>query len=359
MGNEQIDYQDLLFKKAIKKSKNNNIVISPMSLFLPLALLSKGAKEKTLNEFLKALNDSSNKNLYLENLKEINTIIKNDKCLKITNSILSKIKLEENFLLKTKEFEVLFEQLENLEKINNLMKEKTEGKIEKILDKLEPTSLMIILNAIYFKDDWKEEFEHSNTSSHIFYLSDNNQKKVDFMNHKFSNAFYFQTDSFQSIKLEYKKSDVLTTIVLPRKNIKINDFVLNMNFNLFFDMSNYNSNRKNVELFLPKIKLENFYNLNDILKEIGINEAFSEKANFSLITQIKPFFIKNVFQKTFLEIDEKGTTAASGTIVEMTLGVSSDSVEMKCERPFLVFLSKYSLKMKKDIILIAGKIEDP
>ena len=43
----------------------------------------------------------------------------------------------------------------------------------------------------------------------------------------------------------------------------------------------------------------------------------------------------------------------------MTLGVSSDSVEMKCERPFLVFLSKYSLKMKKDIILIAGKIEDP
>ena len=87
-----------------------------MSLFLPLALLSKGAKEKTLNEFLKALNDSSNKNLYLENLKEINTIIKNDKCLKITNSILSKIKLEENFLLKTKEFEVLLEQLENLKK---------------------------------------------------------------------------------------------------------------------------------------------------------------------------------------------------------------------------------------------------
>ena len=66
MGNEQIDFQDLLFKKAIKKSKNNNIVISPMSLFLPLALLSKGAKEKTLNEFLKALNNASNKNLYLE-----------------------------------------------------------------------------------------------------------------------------------------------------------------------------------------------------------------------------------------------------------------------------------------------------
>ena len=359
MGNEQIEYQDLLFKKAIKKSKNNNLVISPISLFLPLALISKGAKEKTLNEFLKVLNDSSNKNFYLENLNEINTILKNDKCLKITNSILTKIKLEENFIEKTKEFDILIEQFENLDKINNLIKEKTEGKIEKIIDKIEPSSLLIILNAIYFKDDWKEEFEHSETSSKIFYLSNNQQKNVDFMNHKFSNAFYYQTESFQSIKLEYKNSDIFATIVLPAKNIKINNFILNMNSNLFFDMSNYNSNRKNVNLFLPKIKLENFYNLNDLLKEMGLNEAFSNNANFSLLTEIKPFFIKNVFQKTCLEIDEKGTTAASGTIVEMTLGISSDSIEMKCERPFLIFLSKYSLKMKKDIILFAAKIENP
>ena len=82
-----------------------------------------------------------------------------------------------------------------------------------------------------------------------------------------------------------------------------------------------------------------------------LNESFSKNTNFSLLTEIKPFFIKNVFQKTCLEIDEKGTTAASGTIVEMTLGISSDSIEMKCERPFLIFLSKYSSKMKKDIIL--------
>jgi serine protease inhibitor len=74
------------------------------------------------------------------------------------------------------------------------------------------------------------------------------------MNHKFSNSFYYQTESFQSIKLEYKNSDILTTIILPSKNIKINNFILNMNSNLFFDMSNYNSNRKNVNLFLPKIK---------------------------------------------------------------------------------------------------------
>ena len=78
------------------------------------------------------------------------------------------------------------------------------------------------------------------------------------MNHNFSNAFQYQTESFQSIKLEYKNSDILTTIVLPAKNIKINNFVLNMNSNLFFDMSNYNSNRKNVNLFLPKLKQKIF-----------------------------------------------------------------------------------------------------
>ena len=360
MGNEeQIDFQETIFKKAIKKTKNNNLLISPMSLFLPLAFLSKGAKDKTLNEFLKVLNDSKSENLYLDNLEEISNILKNDKSLKIANSILSKVKIEDNFLENSKNFNIKIGSFENLEQINHWVKENTEGKIEKFTDNLDPSSPMVILNAIYFHDDWKEEFEHSKTSPQIFFLSDNKQKEVDFMNHTFENAFYYQTGTFQSIKLEYKNCEIMATIILPVKNIKINDFISNMNSSSFFDMSNYNTDRKTVKLYLPKIKLENSCDLNDLLKELGLKEALNINANFSLISKIKPFYIKNVFQNSCLEMDEKGTTGTSVTEVEMKLGLDSEPIEMKCDRPYLVFLSKYSLKIKKDIILFSAKIENP
>lgn len=359
MGNEQIDFQEAIFKKSIKKSKNDNLLISPMSLFIPLAIISKGAQNKTLNEFLKALNDSKNENLYLNNLEEISMILKKDNNLNIANSILTKVKIEENFIQKIQDSDIKIGQVENIEQINNWVKERTEGKIEKFIDKLDPSSPIVILNAIYFHDDWKEEFEHSETSSQLFYLSNNQQKEIDFMNHIFNNAFYYQTETFQSIKLEYKKSDIMATIILPAKNIKINDFVANMNSSSFFEMSNYNTDRKSVKLYLPIIKLENSCDLNEVLKELGIKEAFNINADFSLISKIKPLYIKNVLQKTCLEMDEKGTTSSSGTEVEMTLGLDAEPIEMKCNRPYLVFLSKYSLKIKKDIILFAAKIENP
>ena len=81
----------------------------------------------------------------------------------------------------------------------------------------------------------------------------------------------------------------MTTIILPSKNIKINDFVSNMNSSSFFDMSKYNTDRKIVKLYLPKIKLENSCDLKELLKELGIKEAFEVNADFSLILNIKPF----------------------------------------------------------------------
>ena len=65
-----------------------------------------------------------------------------------------------------------------------------------------------------------------------------------------------------------------------------------------------------------------------------------------------------MFQKTCLEMDEKGTAGTFASEVEMTLGLSSESIEMKCDRPYLAFLCKYCLKIKKDIILFSAKIEN-
>ena len=81
------DFQFEIFKEAIKKNPSNNTVLSPISLLFPLAILSKGAKGQTLAELQKVLNDSTNKNIYLENLNQIFTSIKDEQCLKIANAL--------------------------------------------------------------------------------------------------------------------------------------------------------------------------------------------------------------------------------------------------------------------------------
>ena len=130
-----------------------------------------------------------------------------------------------------------------------------------------------------------------------------------------------------------------------------------MSTGLFFSLFD-GMNTQEVELYLPKIKLENSYELKDILTILGLKEAFQEKADFSSLTDVKPMFINNVYQKTFLEMDEKGATASSATLAEMFLGIKLPTV-MKCDRPYLIFLTKYCPAIKKHLILFSAKIENP
>lgn len=90
--------------------------------------------------------------------------------------------------------------------MNDWVKEKTNGKIAKIIDKFDPLCLMMILNAIYFHDEWEEEFDPKKTSSDHFYLSNKKYKKVKFMYHKFEDVSFFQNYNYQAIKLLYKNT---------------------------------------------------------------------------------------------------------------------------------------------------------
>ena len=173
------DFQFEIFKKAIKKDPSKNTVISPISLLFPLAILSKGAKGQTLAELQKVLNDSTNKNIYLENLNQIFTSIKDEQCLKIANAILTKVKLAPP--PDAQSLDIKFDDLKNVNQINDWVKEKTENKITKIINNLNAATVMALLNAIYFHDGWVEEFEEKNTKSEKFYLSNNSTKKVNLM----------------------------------------------------------------------------------------------------------------------------------------------------------------------------------
>ena len=104
--------------------------------------------------------------------------------------------------------------------------------------------------------------------------------------------------------------------------------------------------------------MENSYELKDILINLGLIEAFQEKADFSSLTEAKPMFINKINQKTVLEMDEKGTTASTATFSEMFLAASGPQV-MRYDRPYFIFLTKHCPIIKKHLILLSAKIENP
>ena len=165
------DFQLDIFKEAIKNNLSNNVVLSPISVLFPLSILSGGAKGQTLSEFKNVLNDNSNKNVYIENLNEIYNTIKQDSCLKIANAILTKIKVNPSFIQKGQSLNIKFDTLKDEKQVNDWVKAKTEGKITKIIDKIDPLIKMIVLNALYFHDDWKIQFSKTSTKLEPFYLS--------------------------------------------------------------------------------------------------------------------------------------------------------------------------------------------
>lgn len=355
------DFQFEIFKEAIKIFRTSNIVLSPISLLFPLSILSKGAKGQTLSEFQKLLNDSKNKNIYIENLDQIYNTIKTESCLKIANAVLTKVKVNSSFIEKGKKNDVKFDELKNASQVNDWVKEKTNKKITKIIDGLDPLCVMIILNALYFHDNWKEKFDPKKTSIKPFHLSNQTTKNVNFMNHFFKDANYFENEKFQALKLLYNQTKITATIVLPKPNVNINDLMLKMTTSNFFALF-HNTNTADVELYLPKIKMENSYTLDGMLNALGLKEAYSANADFSALTNFKPIFINNVNQKTFLEMDESGTTAVAVTGLKLfTLGITNQKIPriMICDKPYLVFLTKYCPDIKKTLILFCAKIENP
>ena len=310
-----------------------------------------------MTELLQILNDSTNKNIYIDNLEQIYKTIKDEECLKIANAILTKVKINTPFEQSAQSLDMKFDDLKNAKQINDWVKEKTDNKITNMINNLNAQTAMIILNALYFHDDWVEAFDPKNTKSEKFYLSNNKNKKVNLMYHKFNQAKYFENDNYQAINLPYKNSQISATIILPAKNTSVNDFIMNMSTGLFFSLFD-GMNTKEVELYLPRIKLENSYELKDILINLGLIEAFQEKADFSSLTEAKPMFINKINQKTVLEMDEKGTTASTATFSEMFLAVSLPQV-IRCDRPYLIFLTKHCPIIKKHLILLSAKIENP
>ncbi len=318
-----LEFQFDIFNRLLEKNPNNNIVISPISIFEILSLVSNGAVGKTQLEILKTLKSNTviELNRYLETINKILYLKQESSIIYIANAIFSKVKIKKEFTDISKRYFVDISPLYSHIQINEWVKKNTNNKITNMIESIENIRLLLI-NAIYFKSDWFNKFRKELTEEGIF----NNKDKVHYMNNIFTSNEYYEDENVQITSLYYSSYKFKAIIVLEKEGKK-------------FDINKVNNyikkfKKKNVKLILPKFKIEYNIDLIEILKEMGMEISFTEMANFNNLNENSELFINQIKHKSFLEVNEDGTEAGSSTVIAMNDALVVDYYNMIVNRPF-------------------------
>ena len=349
-------FQIALFNKLNSKYKENNLIISPLSIFQAISLVTNGANGETQKELLKLLDNKEMEEINMINSKILEKI-KENSSLEMANAIMSRLApLNEftNLVRINYESEIL--PLKNANQVNKWCEKKTHGRISKIIEEIDPMTYMLVLNAIYFKGEWRIQFENELTKKQTFYNLNKDEKKIDTM--EITKHFnYFEDTNLQAIELEFRKESISALIILPNKKLSINEFVeiLDKDNSYFYSIID-NLEYKEINLRLPKFELDYNKSLKEVFKTMGINLPFENNADFSKIRTQNDIYINDIIHKTYLKVNEQGTEAAAVTKVEMMFKSAfkeEKTIEMFVNRPFLFILRNAELPKNYDIIFIS------
>ncbi|NWT00024.1 SPB10 protein, partial [Mionectes macconnelli] len=249
--------------------------------------------------------------------------------------------------------------------INAWVEKQTEGKIKNLLSPRDVSNntKLILVNAIYFKAEWEVKFQGGHTDLQAFRLSKNKTKPVKMMYmRKTFPVLIMETMNFKMIELPYVKHELSMFILLP-DDIKDNTTGLEqLERELTYEkLSEWTNSKKMtetlVDLYLPKFKMEERYDLSDNLVRMGMRSAFSTNADFGGMTEKGDLQISKVFHKSFVAVDEEGTEAAAATavIINRATAPAGHVLKFKVDHPFFFFIRHNKSKS----ILFFGRFCSP
>ena len=241
--------------------------------------------------------------------------------------------------------------------INAWVEKKTNDKIKNLISEgvLDSMTRLVLTNAIYFKGNWARQFEENRTKDAPFTLADSHKIDVAMMYQK-AEFGYMETDTFQGLELPYVNDELSMVILLPKQFDALNEFEKTLTpDNLTQWLAKIH--KREVVVFVPKFKMTSQFSLASVLKSMGMNNAFSSKADFSGINGKRDLFISAVIHKAYVEVNEEGTEAAAATGVVMRLtSVGPAPIPVfRADHPFL-FLIRDNLSGS---ILFIGRVANP
>lgn len=353
-----------LFNEIASEETEVNYMISPVSASLALGMMYNGAEGETKTAFEDTFNYGT------ASLEEVNSV--NQGIMKqltddssgavfdIANSlwIRNDFPVKRSFVdLNQKYYDAEvrnmdFSDPETKDIINNWVATKTRDKIEKVIEGSIPSELvMYAINALYFKSDWKYTFKEEDTHDLPFYPENSVAENVPMMRMT-QDLDYFSNEDFQSVRLPYKNDKYNMMVFLPNADRTIVDLVTEMNVETWATWLKAYTEQQ-IAFTMPKFKYSFDTEFSNALINMGLGVAFSDGANFSGLSDdsTKISFVK---QKTFIEVNEKGTEAAAVTTVGATNSVSG-ALGFTLDKPFLFVITE----KETNAICFIGKVGMP
>lgn len=338
-----------LLTQVAANEPQENIVLSPLSASMLLGMIMNGADDETLAQIQTVTGfgpDASidDINAYYKQLIDVLPDLDAYTNIGIANGIWVKEMFpvyetfmqacQQQFYAQAKNVPTFVDE-QVLKDINSYAAQHTNNRIKEIINinMVSEETVMVLLNALYFKALWAHKFDKSLTTQHAFTSLNGTQINVDMLRQD-EEQKYGETQDCQLVELPYKGDRYVADIILPAKGIDIREWIKTLNAERWLQLVN-SIYTAEVGLWLPKFSLSYDRVLTNDLAALGMPTAFSSAADFSRLSEM-PAYISLIKQKTFIQVDEEGTEAAAVTIGEIASSAGPSSVkEFIADRPFL------------------------
>lgn len=362
--------------KKLGEDNSKNVFFSPMSISSALAMVFMGAKGNTAAQMAQALSLSESGrggedvhqgfHLLLTEVNRTGTKY----LLRTANRLFGEKSYDFNSSFKDccrKFYQAEMEELDFLKAteearkhINTWVANKTEGKITELLspNSVSPQTPLVLVNAIYFKGNWDNQFNKQQTKERPFKVSKNEEKPVQMMFKKSTFHMTYIGDIFTKILvLPYVGKELNMIIMLPDENFGLEMVEKQLTYEKFIEWTRPDMmDKEEVEVFLPRFKLEENYDMKDVLRSLGMTDAFEEgQADFSGMSSQRDLYLSKVVHKSFVEVNEEGTEAAAATAAVMMLRCARLTPRFCADHPFLFFIQH----SKTNGILFCGRVSSP
>lgn len=353
---------------ATSRSSDENLMISPASLSMALAMVSNGASGETRDQINALIN--TGRLLPQELSQKYNQIIsglyrRENPQIYIANSLWvdDGYTLKDDFVKLAKTYfdadtiSLDLAESQAVKRINSWISDKTKGFIKDTLSNIDSNTATVLVNTLYFKGNWVDTFSKGKTQKEDFTLTNGEVIQVDMMN-RTDDMAYYEAEDLSAVRLFYKGGASML-FIRPEGSIDelLDSFTADSFNEIIEGLTEYE-----VTLKLPKFGFKSKNTVSDSLKALGMTKAFTDDADFSALidpSQTK-LLISNVIHDTRIELDEEGTTAAAATVVEFTATAAmppapEEKKDFFLDKPFVFAI----MDNDSGAVLFLGIVENP
>ncbi len=347
-------------------TEESNIFFSPYSISTCLSMVYEGAKRETAEEMQQVFGWSENPDIRLPSTAYIYNKLndpENNCTVRSANSVWA----QEDYPINEEYINILeagyggkavnidFGRSDEARlQINAWVENRTNNNIKDLFEEgmIAPDTRMILTNALYFKGDWKQQFEAGKTRESLFNISRTEQVSVDMMYLRDKWFNYTENDLVQVLEMVYSGGDYSMVLILPRETGL--DSVENSLDHETFSALIEDLEPHEMILSIPRFTVETKYLMNTGLSELGMLKAFTPAADFSGVTLQEDLWLDLVVHQTYISVAENGTEAAAATGASYVMSMPS-GVVFRVDHPFMFAI----LEKETGLILFLGRVVDP